>query len=79
MNVYEKMISVPREDNKCLSVQRIMQCVVEAMEEGEIPVRFAVSSTNSSTYQCEVGILSGLKSGVESKREKFTESSRTIQ
>lgn len=60
MQLTEREMLVPG----CQSQEGVLAClgesVVAGLEDGEIPVRLAVTRTDDAGYHCEVGILSGM-------------------
>jgi hypothetical protein len=59
MRVSEREFDIPLMSGQDNLREYFSQLVDERIGEGEIPVRFAVSETNSAGYRCEVGVMSG--------------------
>ncbi|MBT3293723.1 MAG: DUF3326 domain-containing protein [Verrucomicrobia bacterium] len=60
MQLVEKEILIPARDNQDGLLEYLGQAVAAGLNGDEIPVRVAVTRTDSEGYHCEVGILSGV-------------------
>lgn len=59
MQLSERQFQVPISAGHQNMLANIQKAIELAIEKGSIPVRFAVTCTDESHYQCEVGVLDG--------------------
>lgn len=61
MRISEREIEIPRvpghENLRAYFSEQVHSCI----RANEIPVRFAVSATDSTSYRCEIGVMSGIE------------------
>ncbi len=56
MRLVERQVSISPGPDIFASIQNT---VANSLDEGEYPVRFAVTSSNSNLYECEIGVVGG--------------------
>ena len=61
MFLYEKGFKVPAVPRSNGLLAYFSQASAQHIAEGLIPIRFMVTSTTSSEFQCEVGVISGMR------------------
>lgn len=61
MLVIEQAIDVPRCTDACGMLNYLRRTVPRQLSLGLVPVRFVVTSSDDSTYHCEVGVVAGLE------------------
>lgn len=79
MILSEKELQIPRYGGDGGILRHFVQNISELLSPDEYPIRFAVTETNDSSYQCELGILSssevserpGLDSILEFHKREF--------
>ena len=59
MQLFEREIDIPIVEGHVNLREYFRQQVAEILVVGEIPVRFAVTSTTATHYRCEIGVLAG--------------------
>jgi len=55
----EREIIIPISSNKVSIIETLKQQVEDNLNQGEIPVRFVITKTDSDNYHCELGIIEG--------------------
>src|SRR5579872_6760510 len=60
MHITERALDVPFAGPGAVLREHFARHVDDALAPGEVPVRFAVTSTTADGYACEIGVLSGL-------------------
>ena len=60
MLVVEKEVRLQRPKNNAGILDYFRKELVQALSNGEIPVRFVVTKTDDDSFNCELGVLSGL-------------------
>ena len=60
MQLTEKEVLIPARDNHDGLLEHLADEVAASLMDDEIPVRVAVTRTDSAGYHCEVGVLSGI-------------------
>lgn len=58
MFLHEKEIKIPKIKNHDALLEYLSETALDCLPKGEIPVRFVITQTDASGYQCELGILS---------------------
>lgn len=61
MLLSEKNITIPAPVNKLSLISYFKKFIDDFLSDDEIPIRFVVTSSDKHNYQCEVGVLSGVK------------------
>ena len=60
--LFERELIVPPLSRRLNLVEGLGEAVAAQIEEGDIPIRLAVTASGEKGYHCEVGLLSGLES-----------------
>ena len=60
MLIYEKELNIPVVSGHQNLISHFAQKVDALLPKDEIPVRFAVTATDSNRYRCEIGMMSGM-------------------
>ena len=60
MQLTERHIPIPASPSNQNMLAHIQKAIEFRLEEGAIPVRFAITSMDETHYQCEFGMLEGL-------------------
>ena len=61
MLLIEKNITIPVANNEQSLILYFESFIEKILSDDEIPVRFVVTSSDKYNYQCEIGVLSGVK------------------
>lgn len=61
MHIYEKEIVIPRSKTNGSPISFFERKIMDSLSEHEIPIRFVVTKTDAETYNCEVGLISGVQ------------------
>ena len=59
MKLFQKEISIPIRKDSEFNSAYFGKSIKSEIASDEIPVRFAITSTNRNTYECELGVLKG--------------------
>lgn len=79
MNLHEKEILLPLvKDNKDL-IGHFTNVLFNKLQSNEIPVRFAVTKTNTNGYHCELGVLSDINTPTPSRNTIFDFKKREVE
>ena len=80
MEIKEKSITIPARVNEEGFLEHVRASVGFQLNSREVPVRFAVTQSNTSSYCCELGIISGSHSTMNSRvADLFAYRSRKLE
>ena len=80
MEIREKSITIPAHVNDEGLMEHVRASVGFQLNSREVPVRFAVTQSNESYYCCEIGIITGSHSSMDTRvTDLFTYRSRKLE
>ena len=71
LQLTERRISIPAVSDHLNMIAKIQNSVSLHLEDGTIPVRFAITSMDENNYQCEFGMLSGVDAPTANRLESI--------
>lgn len=60
--LFSKELALPVNSGKCISAPELQSAMSSKLGAGEVPVRWAVTSSSSESWHCEAAVLSGWES-----------------
>jgi len=61
MFLSEKTVTIPAPDNGLSLISYFEKFIDDFLSDDEMPIRFVVTSSDKNSYQCEIGVLSGIE------------------
>ena len=71
LQLTERRISIPAVSDHLNMIAKIQNSISLHLEDGTIPVRFAITSMDENNYQCEFGMLSGVDAPTANRLESI--------
>ena len=71
MKLIERQISIPAAPGHRNMIAQIQKAVEFRLEEGAVPVRFAITNMNENDYQCEFGTLGEIENRITDRLESI--------
>ena len=71
LRLTERRISIPAVSDHLNMIAQIQNSISLHLDDGIIPVRFAITSMDENNYQCEFGMLSGVDAPTANRLESI--------